>query len=185
MRIALVSPYDLSVPGGVQSQVLGLADALVHLGHTVAVIAPGRPGTWSVPGAKSTAVGRSLRVPVNGSYAPVAPSLFAMRRTARAVADFAPGVVHIHEPLVPGPALAALIGANVPVVATFHRARSSRVYTAYARVSRRFVRRVGTVIAVSGTAAQTLRAVIGDIDVAIVANAVATDRLARLQPARR
>ncbi len=187
MRVALVSPYDLSIPGGVQSQVLGLADALVRLGHSVGVVAPGRPGSWSVPGAKSTAVGRSLRVPANGSFAPVAPSPFAMRRTARALAAFAPEVVHIHEPLVPGPALAALVTASAPIVATFHRARPSRAYTVYARLIRRVMRRLGAVIAVSGTAAQTLRVVVGDVDVdvAIVANAVAPDRFARLHPARR
>ena len=44
MRIALVSPYSLSVPGGVQGQVVGLAHALRSLGHHVDVIAPGAAG---------------------------------------------------------------------------------------------------------------------------------------------
>ena len=40
MRIALVCPYSLSVPGGVQGQVTGLAASLRGLGHDVDVLAP-------------------------------------------------------------------------------------------------------------------------------------------------
>ena len=40
MRIGLVCPYSLSVPGGVQGQVLGLAKALRRRGHEVRVLAP-------------------------------------------------------------------------------------------------------------------------------------------------
>ena len=35
MRIGLVCPYSLTVPGGVQGQVLGLARVLRRLGHEV------------------------------------------------------------------------------------------------------------------------------------------------------
>jgi phosphatidyl-myo-inositol alpha-mannosyltransferase len=184
MRVALVCPYDLAMPGGVQTQVSGQAEALVRLGHRVAVIAPGRPGTWTVPGANCTAVGRSLRVRANGSLAPVAPWPLAMRKTRRAIARFAPEVVHVHEPLVPGPALAALVTSNPPVVATFHRAEPSRTYAKYARLLRRYVRRIHTVIAVSQSAAETLQAVVGAVDLTIIANAVASDRFTRLRPRR-
>ena len=40
MRIAMVSPYALSRPGGVQGQALGLARSLRQLGHEVTVLAP-------------------------------------------------------------------------------------------------------------------------------------------------
>jgi len=33
MRVGLVCPYSLAVPGGVQAQVLGLARVLRGLGH--------------------------------------------------------------------------------------------------------------------------------------------------------
>ncbi len=184
MRVALVSPYDLSIPGGVQSQVLGHADALVRLGHDVCVIGPGRRRSWSAPGALSVTVGRSLRVPANGSLAPVAPYPRAMRRTVRELRSFSPDVVHVHEPLVPGPALAALVMSSKPIVATFHRARPSRVYAAYAFPFRRAVQRIGSVVAVSPTAATTLGEVLGRVDVVIIPNAVAADRLARIHPVR-
>ena len=40
MRIALVCPYSLTLPGGVQTQVLGLARALRGLGHEARVLGP-------------------------------------------------------------------------------------------------------------------------------------------------
>ncbi|NLV56733.1 MAG: glycosyltransferase family 4 protein, partial [Acidimicrobiales bacterium] len=40
MRIGLVCPYSLTIPGGVQAQVLGLARALRALGHPTRVLAP-------------------------------------------------------------------------------------------------------------------------------------------------
>ena len=40
MRIALVSPYDLDVSGGVQAQVLGLQEELTERNHDVVVVGP-------------------------------------------------------------------------------------------------------------------------------------------------
>ena len=40
MRIAMLSPYSLSRPGGVQGQVIGLSHALRARGHEVTVLAP-------------------------------------------------------------------------------------------------------------------------------------------------
>jgi phosphatidyl-myo-inositol alpha-mannosyltransferase len=40
MRIGLVCPYSLDVPGGVQNHVQDLADALIELGHEVSLLAP-------------------------------------------------------------------------------------------------------------------------------------------------
>ncbi|NBP50493.1 MAG: glycosyltransferase family 1 protein, partial [Actinobacteria bacterium] len=40
MRVAMVSPYSVSVPGGVQAQALGLAREMRRMGHEVRVLAP-------------------------------------------------------------------------------------------------------------------------------------------------
>jgi phosphatidylinositol alpha-mannosyltransferase len=40
MKIALVSPYDLSVPGGVNSHIHHLADHFIEAGHEVRLVAP-------------------------------------------------------------------------------------------------------------------------------------------------
>ena len=70
MRVALVCPYSLSAPGGVQDQVVGLARALAGLGHDIEVVAPG-----GLPGdLRGTSAGRAFRFRVNGSVAPTSPS---------------------------------------------------------------------------------------------------------------
>ena len=56
--MGLVSPYDLSIPGGVQAQVLGLAAYLRSWGDNAVVIGPGLPD--GVPGVD---LGESLSVP--------------------------------------------------------------------------------------------------------------------------
>ncbi len=123
MRVSLVSPYSLSTPGGVQGQVLGLARALREIGADARVIAPcdGPP-----PEPFVTSVGPSTKVSSNGSVSPIAPGKVAASRTLEALRDFAPDVLHLHEPLVPGPTTAALLGSDIPAVGTFHAAAASR-----------------------------------------------------------
>ena len=84
MRIGIVSPYSLSSPGGVQSQVLALARALNRLGHKVRVLGPcdGAPPETGV-----TPLGASIPTFANGSIAPIAPDLACTLRTIRAFRD--------------------------------------------------------------------------------------------------
>ncbi len=65
----MVSPYDLSVPGGVQGQVLGLSAALRDLGHEVRGGGPG-PTRGQRGRSNGIRVGRSVGVRANGSVAP-------------------------------------------------------------------------------------------------------------------
>ena len=147
MRIALVCPYDLSVPGGVQSHVRQVADALRGMGDEVAVLAPG-------PGDDHVGLGRSVGVPFNDSVAPVAMSPVALRRTARALRDLGPDVVHVHEPLVPWVGPAAVRSAPAPVVVTMHAwSDRDRVYRVARPIGRALLRRAAVAIAVSEAAA--------------------------------
>ena len=100
MKVALVCPYSLSVFGGVQGQVLGLARALRRAGVETRVIAP-CDGPPPEPGI--TTVGPSRRFPSNGSIAPITSNHLVAARTLEALRGFAPDVMHLHEPLTPGP----------------------------------------------------------------------------------
>jgi len=118
VRVMLVSPYSLTEFGGVQGQVLGLARALRELGADARVIGP-CDGPPPEPGV--TSVGRSTtRWEANDSLAPIASSRAVAARTLEAIRVFDPTVLHLHEPLVPGPTHAALLGTDVPSVGTFH-----------------------------------------------------------------
>ena len=123
MRVMLSCPYSLSVFGGVQGQVLGLAHALRALGVDARIIAP-CDGPPPEPGI--TTVGPSTRVPSNGSVAPIAAGRPVARRTLEAIRSFGPDVLHLHEPFSPGSNHAALMGTTVPVVGTFHSANPGR-----------------------------------------------------------
>jgi phosphatidylinositol alpha-mannosyltransferase len=125
VRIGLVCPYSLSIPGGVQGQVLGLARSLRSLGHEVRVLGPcdGPP-----PDAGVTPLGNCVPLAANGSVAPIAPDLPCALRTIRALRDEDFDVVHLHEPLVPGPCMTSAVVASAPLVGTFHAAGESAAY---------------------------------------------------------
>src|SRR3954469_13078920 len=125
MRIGLVCPYSLTVPGGVQGQVLGLARALRFQGHEGRVLGPcdGPP-----PDSGVTPLGNSIPTAANGSIAPLAPDAPAQLRFIRAVRDEGFDVLHLHEPLAPGATMTACVLKPVPLVGTFHAAGTSASY---------------------------------------------------------
>ena len=125
MRIGFVCPYSLTLPGGVQGQVLGLARALRAHGHEVRVLGPcdGPP-----PDSGVTPLGNSVPLAANGSVAPIAPDLPCALRTIRALRDEDFDIVHLHEPLVPGPCMVTALIKHAPLVGTFHAAGVSAAY---------------------------------------------------------
>ena len=117
MRIALACPYAWDAPGGVQTQVRGLAKRFRDRGHDVLVLASSSRD-WQEPGL--AIVGRPVRVPFNGSVAPICPDPRSRPRIREALRGFAPDVVHVHEPFAPSTSLYAALDSPAPVVATFH-----------------------------------------------------------------
>jgi phosphatidylinositol alpha-mannosyltransferase len=158
LRIGMVSPYSLTIPGGVQQQVLGLARSLRAKGHEVRVLGPcdGPP-----PDPFVTPLGNSLPTSINGSVAPLAPDASAALRTIRALNDEAFDVLHVHEPLVPGPSLTALLVKLAPVVATFHSAGESGAYKAFSRQLKWIASRIDIRVAVSKDAVELAHRYIG------------------------
>lgn len=197
MRVALVSPYDLGVVGGVQSHVAALARRLVAAGDDVLVLGPGPAGPDPTPadadpgrpdhGAPvpiTVGVGRSRGIPANGSRAPLALAPAAAVRTRRALRGFRPDVVHVHEPLVPVVGPAAALGAPAPTVLTFHAQAEAGALPVLARAARPLgravVRRAAAVMAVSPLAATFHAGALG-LDPAtlrVIPNGVETARFA-------
>ena len=68
--------------------------------------------------------------------AAIAPDISAALRTIRALRDEQFDVVHLHEPLAPGPTQTALVFSDRPLVGTFHRAGESAWYRAFRRLGR-------------------------------------------------
>ena len=178
MRIAQVCPYSLTPPGGVQAQSLGLARALRNLGHDVRVLAPcdGPP-----PDAGVTPLGKSVPLAANGSVAPIAPDPACALRTIRVLRDEDFDVVHLQEPLVPGPTLTSLLVSDRPVVGTFHRAGASSAYTALRPAARALAGRLRVRCAVSEDALATASAALGG-SYELLFNGIELDRFAKADP---
>ncbi len=157
-RVALVSPYSLGVPGGVQEQVLAMSRELCRRGHDVLVVAPDASdhGVYDTP-ARVARFGSLWSMPANGSRAPLTLSPRAAPAARRAVADFAPDVVHFHEPFAPLLAWGALRAHAAPAVATFHRGGGGPAISLTRPLLRRLARHVDVAVAVSAAAATTLR----------------------------
>jgi phosphatidyl-myo-inositol alpha-mannosyltransferase len=127
VKIAMLSPYSLSRPGGVQGQVLGLARALRALGHQVTVIGPEDPeGRDPVSDPDIFIMGGPTGLRSNGSVAPVTLSPVATMRAERFVRKAGFDVLHVHEPLAPVAAYGFVLTAPLPMVGTYHRSGVSR-----------------------------------------------------------
>jgi phosphatidylinositol alpha-mannosyltransferase len=180
LRVALICPYSLSVFGGVQLQVLGLARALRSLGVDARVLAPsdGPP-----PGPGIITVGPTFRFPTNGSIAPITSGRAVTNRTFEALRSFAPDVLHLHEPLSPGANHAALMGTDLPAIGTFHAAHPGRNawYDALRVPLRKLIERLAIRTAVSEEAQRNVETTFG-LPCEILPNGVEIDVYADAEP---
>ncbi len=158
LRIGLVCPYSLTVPGGVQAQVLGLARELRRQGHEARVLGPcdGPP-----PEAFVTPLGNSLPTAANGSIAPLAPDASAALRTIRVLRDEAFDVIHVHEPCAPGPTMTTVLMHPSPIVGTFHAAGRSSGYQVFRRQLRWLTQRIERKFVVSKDALELVQSYFG------------------------
>ncbi|HWH92528.1 MAG TPA: lysylphosphatidylglycerol synthase domain-containing protein [Baekduia sp.] len=171
MRIALVSPYSWTYPGGVTRHIEALRQEFASLGHDVRVLAPvDPPDRWSVRRHRGAVpqerelpewlvpLGRTMGFPANGAVSnltmPHAPQVSALREELRTGGY---DVVHLHEPVVPCVGWDTLMSCDVPMVGTFHCYSSNAVSNgiAIAIGARRRLNRLKVRIAVSDAAAWT------------------------------
>ena len=132
MKIALVSPYDVSHPGGVSEHISHLRNEFTRVGHEVTIIAPrGKTGGLEV-GDGFYGVGRTVTIPGNGSMVRLTfdVTLYAAVKALMRREQF--DVVHLHEPLTPVLPYMVLLNSTAVNVGTFHAFRASNPwYTAF------------------------------------------------------
>jgi phosphatidylinositol alpha-mannosyltransferase len=175
-RVTLVSPYALSVFGGVQEQVLSMSRELSRRGLEVQVLAPDDSDhTLLDTPARVVRLGALVSVRANGSRAPLTLSAKASRLATAQVRDFAPDVVHFHEPFAPRLGWGTLRAHRAPAVATFHRSGAGPALSLSRPLLRRWVRHLDVCVAVSRQAADTARAAYG-VDPLVLYNGFETDR---------
>ena len=188
MRIAIVSPYSWSYPGGVNRHVEALGEELLVRRHDVRVIAPwdppdrltrllhkGPPEERERPEYLRTA-GRTYGFGANGSVSnnsPFPEGVTALRRELR---SFEPDVVHVHEPTAGLVGWDACSWRDAPVVGTFHAYSTKAAPNGLATVcgARRKFNQLSARIAVSQAAEWTGRRWYGG-EYTIVPNGVDLD----------
>ena len=153
MKIAMVSPYDFTWPGGVTIHVSQLARELERSGHEVQVLAPHSPSRECQDGDLLVPLGRSVPLPSNGSIARVSLSVWLARRIRALLQREQYDVIHLHEPMAPILPLTVLEYSNTVNVGTFHACRNRQhLYRMSRPVIKRWRSRLHGSIAVSPAA---------------------------------
>ena len=132
MRIAQVSPYDLSYHGGVVAHMASLSHELSRRGHEVVLFAPrSRPQTApDVSDLEVVPLGGSVPFNASGSVSRISMSINAARQMRKILNTERFDIVHIHEPLMPFLATTASWFSPWPTVGTFH-AYSENIHPGY------------------------------------------------------
>jgi len=132
VRVAIVSPYSWSYPGGVNGHVEALAGELLSRGHELRVLAPWDPPDRitrilhrSPPEIRShpdylIELSRTKAFGANGSISNIGVFPDGATKMRRELRAFAPDVVHVHEPPAGLISWDACSYRDAPVVATFH-----------------------------------------------------------------
>ncbi len=120
MKVAMVSPYDFTWPGGVTAHVSQLTRELNRLGHQVQVLAPHSPSRECADPDTFVPLGRSVPVPSGGSIARVSLSWWLYRRIRDLLEQESFDIIHLHEPLAPILPLFVLEHSNAVNIGTFH-----------------------------------------------------------------
>ena len=176
MRIALVSPYSWTYPGGVTRHIEALAERFLADGEDVRVLAPFDPDDRISAalhrGAKPQArpapdylvpLGRSVGFKANGAVSnlSITPHGVALMHQELRAGGY--DVVHIHEPVAPVTGWVCADRTRLPLVGTFHSFSESRFSNGVANAvgARRVLNHLHVRIAVSEAAAWTGRRFFG------------------------
>jgi len=170
MRIALVSPYSWTYPGGVTRHIEALAERFLEEGHHVRVLAPfDPPDRFSAAlhrGARPQPVkapdylvslGRTIGFKANGAVSNLSITPYGISSMHQELRTGGYDVVHIHEPVAPLTGWVAADSTRLPIVGTFHSYSNKRLPNGIANVlgARRVLNRLQVRIAVSEAAAWT------------------------------
>jgi phosphatidyl-myo-inositol alpha-mannosyltransferase len=172
MRIALVSPYSWSYPGGVTRHIEALAEQFMARGHHVRVLSPydppdrlsarmhrgARPEArelqdWVIP------LGRTIGIKSNGAVSNLPHTPYAITTMRRELRAGRFDVIHVHEPVAPVVGYDALDTQLAPLVGTFHCYSENVVSNSIGNAfgAKRKLQRLHVRIAVSEAAAWTGR----------------------------
>ena len=173
MRVALVSPYSYTYPGGVGRHVEALATELSAQGHEVRLLAPHDPDDrlarvlhrGAAPERRPVPdymipLGRTVGLPANGAVSNLSAFPESVATLGKELRNGGYDIVHVHEPNAPFVSWFAAEAARQPTVATFHTYSTSWLGGTIVRTvggARRLYSKLSARIAVSEAAEWTAR----------------------------
>ena len=153
MKIAMVSPYDFTWPGGVTAHVAQLARELGRSGHEVKVLAPHSPSREFEDADLLVPLGRSVPLPSGGSIARVSLSWWLYPKVRALLKKEQFDIIHLHEPMAPILPLCVLEFSKSVNVGTFHASYARQhLYRFTSPIIKRWQQRLHGNIAVSPAA---------------------------------
>ncbi|MDD4876335.1 MAG: glycosyltransferase family 4 protein [Dehalococcoidales bacterium] len=140
MKIALVSPYDFTYPGGVNIHIASLKRYLMRCGHEVKIIAPSSRNAPDT-GDKFIRIGTSFPVPAGGTICRItlSPRLGHTIKSILNQEKF--DIVHLHEPYMPMLCSAVLRFSGAVNIGTFHAYGGKPGYTFGRPISTMMIKR--------------------------------------------
>lgn len=187
MKVGLVCPYHLSLPGGVQRQVLEWSGRLRDLGHKSVILTCGP--RIKVGEEKIVFFGNHLQVPTNDDVGVLSIFLtngdFLKKYLKREKFD----ILHFHEPFLPFLPWQILLASETINVGTFHCfPEASGFLKALGTPIKTFVfshlaKRIKKFSAVSRTASVFTKDLVGEIE--IIPNAIDLRRFGRPKKIKR
>jgi phosphatidylinositol alpha-mannosyltransferase len=199
MRIALLSPYSWTYPGGVTRHIEALTECFLAQGHHVRVLAPyDPPGRFSSAlhrGARPqpmdppdylVPLGRTVGIPANRAVSNVSVTPLGLALALHELRTGRYDVVHIHEPMSPVAPWVVTDWLALPKVGTFHTYNESNVVNRLSTLigARRMLNHLHVRIAVSEASAWTARRYFGG-HYRIIPNGVHVDAERAMRSARR
>jgi len=176
MRVAILSPYSWTYPGGVTRHIEALAERFLADGHHVRVLAPFDPpdrfasvlhrGARPQPMERPdyvVALGRTVGLKANQAVSNISLTPYALATAQQELRAGRYDVLHVHEPLAPLSPWCITDWTPLPVVGTFHTYNENKASNGIANLlgARRMLNRLHVRIAVSEAAAWTARRFFG------------------------
>jgi len=178
LRIGMVSPYGLDIPGGVQIHIRELAEHFIAQGHDVSVISP-VSDEESIIDPWLVSAGRPVPIPFNGSVARVLFGPIAASRVRQWISQGDFDILHMHEPGIPSISLLACWAAEGAMVGTFHASTPKmRVIASVGPLIEPMIEKLSARIAVSEMAQETLKNLYGT-EAVVIPNGIDCSRFAR------
>jgi len=125
LKIAMISPYDMSYPSGVNSHAVNLCRALEDRGHITTLIAPSTKKPY-IANINFISIGKTVPIRLFNTQVRLSLNPFNVFKLRAIFRSENFDIVHIHEPFLPLTSLFSLMFSKSATIGTFHAFNEGR-----------------------------------------------------------